>query len=308
MDAFFKIWDLLIRQAIGKTEKGIFLAIASCACYASAALLIKTAALSSPLIVFSRNLIGLLVFLPFFLWKKEQLKTKKLGSHFFRACISLAAIYFSTYGIQHLNLGDAILLEQSAPFFILAILFVWKREKISFLNLVAMSVAFVGVISIIAPHFSIFHIGSLASIASGFLIALSFIAIESLVKTQTPLATLFYFLFFSTCLSIVPALGRWSEIVSLQQGLLLLLIGVFFALSQLLRGKALTLVSVNVVGGYSYFATLFSVLLGSVFLNEKFTYIRMLGSALIIGSGVYIFYEKRNAQRKNEGAKCEGVD
>lgn len=97
-------------------EKGILFAVAAFACYALAALFVKTVTLSYPLIVFMRNAIGLLVFLPFFLKNKEELKTKRLPFHCLRVILSLATIYCSTYGIQRLHLGDAILLEQTAPF------------------------------------------------------------------------------------------------------------------------------------------------------------------------------------------------
>jgi drug/metabolite transporter (DMT)-like permease len=173
------------------TKKGVFLAIASYACYAIASFIIKTLSASQFSMVFSRNFVGLLIFSPLFIWKKKHLKTTKLTSHFVRAFLSLVAMNCSIYGISHLNLGDAILLEQTAPFFIMTLLFIWKKEKISFGNLIAIIIAFIGVILIIIPQFAIFQLYSLASLASGFLAGICFIFVESLVKTETPTATLF---------------------------------------------------------------------------------------------------------------------
>ena len=280
-------------------EKGILFAVAAFACYALAALFVKTVTLSYPLIVFMRNAIGLLVFLPFFLKNKEELKTKRLPFHCLRVILSLATIYCSTYGIQRLHLGDAILLEQTAPFFILAILF-FKGEKISFLNLMALLTAFAGVGYILKPHFDVWQLRAIASLGAGLFAALSILAMQSLGKTETSLSTLFYFLLLSTLLSMGPTAGHWTEISSWQQGLFLLLIGIFFAIFQYFLTHALTLANAQVVGSYSYFTAIFSIILGIVFLEEKFTFSRMIGTTLIIGAGLYIYYEKRMLAKKKE--------
>jgi drug/metabolite transporter (DMT)-like permease len=275
-----------------QTQRGIFLAITSYACYALAILLIKVTPLPTELVVFARNFLGLLVFFPLILWKRTPLKTKKLSSHFFRSCFSVAAIYCSTIGVKHLNIGDAILLEQTMPFFILLILFFWRGEKIFFSHFVAMVAAFIGVICIASPQFAVFQIGALASLVAGFLVALCFILVETLVKSEEPLTTLFYFLLISSLLTLGPALATFKEINSLKNLLLLFIMGVAFASTQLLRTQALTLIPANIVGSYSYFAPLFSIILGAIFLNETLSYSRILGSIFILGSGIYIFYKK----------------
>lgn len=286
-----------------QVSKGIFLTLASYSFYALAIFFMKILSLSPPSIVFIRNITGLLLFSPLFLWKKELLKTDKLSFHFLRAMLSLAAMYCSTYGINHLKLGDAIVLEQTAPFFIILILFLLKKEKIPLRSLAAMGIAFMGVVFIAAPEFAIFQFPALASLASGLLAALCFVTVERLVKTETSLATLFYFLLITSLMSVGPASFRWDEIDLSTQWPFLLLIGLFFALCQLLRNIALTFVGSSVVGSYSYCVPLFSLLLGGAFLEEEFTLNRIAGSLLILGSGVYIYYEKRRFSSDTISAK-----
>lgn len=279
-------------------EKGIILALAAYSCYAFAAFLIKITPLSYPLIVFARNAIGLCFFLPFFLQKKEQLKTKRFPFHFVRSCLSLATIYCSTYGIQHLNLVDAILLEQTAPFFILAILFFWRGEKISMPSALAILVAFIGVGCILKPHFDLWQISAFASLAAGLLVALSYICIESLAKTESSFSILFHFLWISSLLSISPSMGHWSEVSSMQHGILLLFIGILFALFQLLLNRAMMFANANIVGSYAFFPTLLSVVLGYLFLGDGFSFSRLIGCLLTTGAGLYIFYEKSKSAAK----------
>ena len=67
-------------------------------------------------IVFFRNLIGVLFFLPMILVSGIQpLKTAHLKSHLWRATYGLAAMYCFFYAIAHLPLADAMLFTYSAP-------------------------------------------------------------------------------------------------------------------------------------------------------------------------------------------------
>jgi len=291
----------------GQVKKGILFSIAAYACYSFAAFLVKRLILPFPIVVFARNFIGFLIFLPLFLRNKDQLKTKRLGFHCARSCLSLATIYCSTYGIQRLQLGDAILLEQTAPFFIPIILFLWNKEKISRLNCAAIFFAFIGASYILQPHLDVWHLSAIASLGAGFLAALCIVCMQRLAMTETVLATLFYFLFVSTLLSIGPAASVWSGALSIYQWTLLLCIGIFFALFQFLLTKALVFANASVVGSYTYFTVVFSIVLGIVFLAEEMTFARMMGSFLIIGSGLFIFFARKknnstsmNADEVNE--------
>lgn len=293
------------KSSLRPIEKGIFLAILAYACYSFAAFLIKLTPLSFQLIAFARNLIGLFVFLPFFLQKKEQLKTKRLGFHLIRSILSLATIYCSIYGIQHLHLGDAILLEQTAPFFIPCISFIWCKEKVSLSHALAILLAFIGVGYILKPHFDLLKIGAIAALGAGILAALCFVCMQSLTKSETPLSILFYFLLICSVLSIGPAFSCWREITSLSQIFLLFGIGILFALFQLFLTQALTFTNANVIGSYTYFTAIFSTLLGVFFLGEILTLSRGIGSTLIIGAGIYVFYERKKEVKKAISAEIE---
>lgn len=294
---------------ISPSKKGIFLTIGSYACYAIASFIVKLVSASQFSMVFSRNLIGLLIFSPLFIWKRKELKTKKLIPHILRTSLSLMAMYCSVYGISYLNLGDAILLEQTAPFFVMIILFLWKKEKISLFNFISMLISFTGVVLIIVPQFAIFQIYSLASLASGLLAGLCFIIVETLVKTESPVATLFYLLLVSTLVSAVPAFPQLKELDFFFYWPFLLLIGFFFALCQMLRNVALTFVNSNVLASYSYLCPLFSIVLGLIFLDEPLTQNRIIGSIMILGSGVYVYLEKLNKEKtKNPAQKNQKLD
>jgi drug/metabolite transporter (DMT)-like permease len=274
-------------------EKGIFFALIAYICYTIAVFLIKVISLPFSVIVFARNVIGFCFFLPIFFLNLGQLKTKRFFFHWVRTCLSLATIYCSTYAIQHLNLSDAILLEQTTPFFILAISFFWKREKMSRASITAILIAFIGVGCILKPHFDFWNIGAVISLLAAFFAALSYISIESLSQTESSIGILFYFLGISSLLSVGPAMGYWTEITSTKHIVFLVTIGILFALFHYLLNRAFVFVNANFLGSYIYFVSAFSLILGYFFLNEELSLSRLTGCLCIIGAGIYIFYEKR---------------
>jgi drug/metabolite transporter (DMT)-like permease len=105
-------------------------------------------------------------------------------------------------------------------------------------------------------------------------------------------------LLFSSLFSVVPAFPQLKEIDLLLYWPFLLLIGLFFALCQMFRNIALTFINSNVLAGYSYLCPIFSILLGVIFLDETLTYRRICGSALILGTGIYIYFEKIHRERQ----------
>ena len=69
-------------------------------------------------VVFFRNLVGVLFFLPLIAFKGfAPLQTQRLSAHLWRTGYGLAAMYCFFYAIAHLPLADAMLFTYSAPVF-----------------------------------------------------------------------------------------------------------------------------------------------------------------------------------------------
>lgn len=276
-------------------QKGIFYAIAAFFCYSLASLFIKIAiSASEELIVFSRSLIGLLLILPLAIKDRQRLKTQKPVFHIVRSIISIATIYCSTYGIQKLDLVDAILLENTLPFFTPLIVFFWGGHKISRQRLVALIIGFIGVYFILEPELDLFHFAALSSLAAGFLAALSKVCIHQLSKTETKTAILFYFLLISTIVSAYPLYYHWEHVPTVSTWFYLIIIGVLFTLFQFLLTQAYGLAMPNTICGLSNLVIVFSIIWGSLLLGEKIDRNTLIGSITIIITGLYIIRQNKS--------------
>jgi drug/metabolite transporter (DMT)-like permease len=290
-----------------RSKEGIALAIAAYGCYAIAALFVKLTSIPFHHLVFYRSLVGLCLFFPFLLKSRERLKTHKAPLHFLRTLISLTTIYCSTYGIQLLSISDAILLEQTAPFFIPGILYVWKRETTSLVRCISIAIGFLGVALILMPSLQVWKIGAFASLGAGFLVAVSIIFMKELLQTEHPYTTLFYFFLFSSCLTSFPVLRSWKIVLSWPVALPLFAMGMFFTLFQLLLTKSLVRVKSQVVGSYACLAVFFSFLLEELFFQEQMTGSRLCGAILIIGAGVFAYRLENKNQRIDSGGAQQRV-
>ena len=128
--------------------------------------------LDNEMVVFLRNLIGLLLILPL-IWRMGPalIRTHRPGMHLLRALTGLSAMYCFFYALAHLNLAEAMLLNYSAPLFIAVIAVLWLGEQVTLTLCIALLCGFAGIALILKPDTGIIApaalIGSLAGLFAG---------------------------------------------------------------------------------------------------------------------------------------------
>jgi drug/metabolite transporter (DMT)-like permease len=290
---------LLKLSQLSLRQKGLLFAAVAPLLYALKSVVIKFAPQARvEVFVFLRFLFDFLLLSPFFLKHWKKLGSKQLSLHFIRAIFVTASVYCSVYGLKHLALVDAILLENTISLFIPLIVWVWYREKITLHSCFALILGFFSLFFILKPTFDMFHLASLASIATGFICALTAVSIKPLSKTDHPFAILFYFNLFSGLLSVVPSIPHWESTPFLSSWWIFVLISFFGVLFQYAITRAHSLIGSHIVGGFAYFSILFSALFGWLFWQETLSGIQVFGAGLLIGSGLLILHQNRKSSQE----------
>ena len=121
-------------------------------------------------IVFFRNVVGLILFLPF-IFKQGTgfVKTEKLWMHTWRSIVGLAAMYGFFYAIAHLKLSNAMVFTYSSPIFIPVIAWLFLKEKITIAMICAAVLGFIGVFCVAKPDQGLLNWISVIGIASSLL-------------------------------------------------------------------------------------------------------------------------------------------
>ncbi|WP_414704102.1 DMT family transporter [Pseudomonas sp. UBA2684] len=209
-------------------------------------------------VVFFRNLVGVLFFLPLILLKGVRpLRTNRLASHLGRTGYGLAAMYCFFYAIAHLPLADAMLFTYSAPLFTPLIAWWWLKEPLSKRILATTGFGLVGVLLVAKPSAALLDSQALIGLAASIMAAFAFVSIREMSDTEPAYRIVFYFSLFSALISAIPLAWAWQPLSDHQLSLLLG-IGLLATASQLIMSKAYGLAPPGAIGPVAYLAIVFA--------------------------------------------------
>ena len=235
------------------------------------------------MMVFFRNLFGLLALVPLLLHSGISLKTANPRWHLSRALFGLSAMYCFFYALGKLPLAGAVLLTYTAPIFTPLIALLWLHERVPVNVRWAIAVGFAGILLIIKPWHDLFTPATLVGLASGFFAALAMTSIRRMAQTEPALRIVFYFAALATAVSALPLLWVWHK-VAWADLVPLAGLGVLASIGQLFLTKAYTLAPAARVGALTYATVVFAALLGWLFWDEALDGFSLAG-ALLAGAG-----------------------
>jgi drug/metabolite transporter (DMT)-like permease len=261
-------------------------------CFASMGVGIRvvSAELPNAMVVFGRNLIGLLLLAPWLLRHGVgDVKTAVPGLHLLRAVAGLAAMYCFFYAIARLPLAEAMLLKLTAPIFIPLIAMAWLHERVTGLLWVALGVGFAGVILILEPDPSRHWVGvspvAVIGLLGGVLAALAKVTVRRLSHTEPTGRIVFYFALIAAAISALPLFWGWQTPTPSALAWLLG-IGVAATFGQLALTRGLSLAPASRMGAFGYFSVVFGAGYGWLFWDEPLTLSLGLGTLLIAAGGL----------------------
>ncbi|GLQ30096.1 DMT family transporter [Litoribrevibacter albus] len=269
---------------------------------ASMGALIKILALDLPneMIVFFRNLFGLMAILPLLMTMGSNLfKTSCFRYHLLRATVGVSAMYCFFYSIGHIAFAEAMLVKLSAPLFIPIIAFIWLGERISNWSKIAIIVGFVGVAIILDPDASEFTLIALIGLAGAALASLAKVTIRRMGSTEPSARIVFYFALLSTLISVVPLLWTWKTPSLYALGLLCLM-GTMGTAGQLMMTKAYTLALPGRIAPFTYASLVYASVYGWVFWDESLRWATVIGSLLIFVSGLLTLKKTKKSSHSNQ--------
>ncbi len=263
--------------------KGLALLSLSALLFASMGVLIRFAShtVDNATVVFIRNLTGTLMLLPFVLSRgKHFLHTDKFTMHLWRALVGLAAMYGFFYAIAHLPLSNAMVFTYSSPVFIPLVAWLFLKEKISSLMLLAAAIGLIGVLLVAKPNDAMFNWLSLVGLSSSLLASMAFVTVRALTKTEPATRIVFYFCLISTVVSAVPMYWHW-RILDGKELFYLVGAGTLATLSQISLSKAYSFAPAGKIGPANYLAIIFAGFWGWLLWGEVPDNLSIAGMVLI---------------------------
>jgi drug/metabolite transporter (DMT)-like permease len=237
-------------------------------------------------VVFFRNLVGVLFFLPLILLKGVgPLKTARIKSHLWRTSYGLAAMYCFFYAIAHLPLADAMLFTYSAPLFTPLIAWWWLKEPLSKRILLTTCIGLLGVLLVAKPSTALLSGNTLIGMSASVLAAFAFVSIREMSDTEPAYRIVFYFSLFSALASAIPLSWAWQPL-SNHELRLLLGIGLLATTSQIIMSKAYGMAPPGLIGPFAYLAIVFAGVIAWLRWGETPEMTSLIGAALIFASSL----------------------
>lgn len=262
-----------------------------------------SASVNNENIVFFRNLVGVLFFLPLVFAKGfKPFKTTRLKSHLLRTSYGLGAMYCFFYAIAHLPLADAMIFTYSAPVFTPILAYFWLKEPLTRRMLVLSALGLLGVILVGKPSGALFSSLTLVGLAASLLAASAFVSIREMSDTEPAYRIVFYFASFSTLFSAVPLTWAWQPLDQ-SQLLLLFSAGLLAAFAQIFMSHAYSLAPPGLIGPVAYSAIVFSGLIGWILWGETPDTSSIIGALLIFSASLLSIFQAKPTTHKTLPSK-----
>ncbi len=240
-------------------------------------------------LVFFRSLISFSISFTIIKYRKLPLLGNNRKWLFLRGTSGMIALTLFFFTLHHLPLAIASTLQYLSPIFTVLIAGYLFRESISRWQYYCSVLAFSGVVLIGFNGLSggldlsksdLIWIG--LGIVSSFLSGVAYNAIVKLRTTEEPINIVIYFPMLA-----LPITGAWCLFdFTVPRGiewLLLLLIGIFTQIAQVLLTRALMFGKTTTIVPFQYLGAIYAMLSGWFIFNERLEWISLLGIVLIVG-------------------------
>lgn len=215
-----------------------------------------------------------------------------------RSAAEIVATYCFLTGLFHLPLANVSAVMQALPLTVALGALLVFRERIGWRRMLAILIGLAGVLIIIRPGFEGFSIYSVYVLG-----AVAACTVRDLVTRKLPADMPSLFVALVTASSVMAFGGvlsfgqTWQPVDGTQIFLLacssvFVMTGFFFIIAAMRVGD------IGFVGPFRYLLLLFSVLGGLVFYAEVPDMLTLLGSAVVVATGIYTLYRERVIHRQ----------
>lgn len=245
-------------------------------------------------------------------WHQGALSNLKSAFHpmvAIRAIGELGGTIFYLIALANLPIGNVSAVFQALPLAVTMAAALFLGERVGWRRWMAISVGFIGILIIVRPGFEGFTVYSIYT-----LICVGFCTLRDLATSRIPhgIPTLYVSVITAIIVTIFGGvvmfpMGGWSPVhfdalAFLLGAGILLLIGYQFIILAMRTGE------VSFIAPFRYTSLLWALMMGFLVFSDVPDLPMLVGSALVIASGIYTLYRERVVGRAKVAAESTGPD
>ncbi len=230
---------------------------------------------------------------------------REIGLHLIRGFLIMAATGLFFAALRDMPLANAIAIFFVEPFILTLMGGIFLGEAVGPRRLIACGVGFIGALLVIQPSFSELGLVALYPLGTALCFALYMVMTRRMAMQMSPI-TLQAYTATAACVLILPLLAAFEGTghpaldPTLPQGLAvytLLGVGVVSTLAHLCISLALKFAPAATIAPLQYLEIVSASALGYFIFSDVPDGLTLVGIAIIVGSGLYVFTRERKLER-----------
>ncbi|SIT00922.1 DMT family transporter [Paracoccus saliphilus] len=226
------------------------------------------------------------------------LRTRQPGLQAGRALMQLGSVGLFFTSLQYIGLAEATAIMDLNPVLITLGAALFLGERIGPRRVTGIAAAMIGAFIIIRPGLGVFQPAALLPLAGAFTFAMGAL-LTRMVRSDSVETSVMWSAVFGTVATsaIVPFI--WQPIDPAHWWVFLLL-AFFGTLSQWLLVRAFSTAEAGVLAPFGYTGLIWAGLWGLLFFGQFPDRWTILGAAIIVGAGLYVWSREARAARKDQ--------
>ena len=224
--------------------------------------------------------------------------TPRIGGHLLRSIAGATSMFFGFSALALLPLADATAIGYAAPLMTVVLAAILLREPIRIYRWTAVFIGFAGVLVILSDYAGVSggshprsSIGAVFALLGAFFGALAATQTRRLTWSEQPGTIVVYFSIFTALFMLVTipfgwVRPRWEDMP------LLIGCGVFGGVGQVLLTQSYRFGEASLVAPFEYVSMIWAIIVGYFLFSYLPTFTMLLGSAIVIGSGLFVIYRE----------------
>lgn len=296
--------------------KGITLKVVSVLVFVCMSTLIKAAGtgIATGQITFYRSAFAMVPILAYLAFRGElrtAFHTKDVFGHLARGFIGILAMSFGFYGLVHLPLPEAIAIGYAMPLLAVVFAAVFLKETVRVYRWSAVLIGLVGVSIITWPRLTLFDeggfgsleaFGALSVLMSAALGAVAMVLVRKLVMKEKTHTIVLYFSLSASCFSLLTVPFGW-EPLSWNAFFLLMAAGFCGGVAQILLTQSYRYADMSTIAPFEYTSIVLGIIIGYLLFDDIPTGVMLLGTAIVVGAGIFIIFRERQLGLERRGAR-----
>ena len=245
-------------------------------------------------IIWARHCFTIILVLPIlvFFFKKNFVWSEKPTLQILRGLLLIGVNICFYYAVSKIPLAKALTLTFISPLVVTIFSSILLLEKVGIKRWSAVVIGFIGALIVIRPGYIPLDIGSLSALCAGIMYAFYLIVTRKLSVSDNSLLTLLITGIIGTLSMSLTIPFVWVT-PTLDQWYLLSLIGIITVLGHFLIILSFKSAEASKLAPISYFEVVTNTIFGYFLFNHFPDNWTLVGLAVIISSGLFVFYRER---------------